>query len=247
MRQTARNTIPRVITMASELTGIIYPILSDDTTLSLDFGNTYSDGSLHKGIDVYSSLKRECDIIAPCDGTVTSAVNNVKGTNKNTGTLGMGNYVYLQTDKGYRVRFQHMKYGSVVVKKNQAVKKGQKIGIIGNTGNSTGRHLHFDVSLPGNISGGRYVSSQNRTYFDPKPFLRGTKPLTKEKQPEIKGERYAVGASVLNVRSGPGTNYTKVKKLTRGTIITVYEIKNDFGRIGEGMWCSMEYLRRSDK
>ena len=231
--------------MASKMAGIVNPVLSDDTTLSLDFGNTYSDGSLHKGIDVYSSLKRECDIIAPCDGTVTQAVNNIKGTNKNTGTLGMGNYVYLQTDRGYRVRFQHMKYGSVVVKKNQAVKRGDRIGIIGNTGYSKGRHLHLDISLPGNISGGRYVSSQNRTYFDPKPFLRGDKQLCKDKPQEepVKSNRYKVMASVLNVRSGPGANYTKVSRLKKGSIITVYEIENGFGRIKDGQWCSMDYLQ----
>lgn len=231
--------------MASKLTGIVNPILSDETTLSLDFGNTYSDGSLHKGIDVYSSQKRECYILAPCDGTVTSAVNNVKGVNRNTDTLGMGNYVYLQTDLNYRLRFQHMKYGSVTVKKNQKIKRGDRIGIIGDTGNTYGRHLHFDISMPGRLSGGRYVSGQNRTYFDPKPFLRGTKKMEKDKAPEQKSNKYKVTASVLNVRSGPGPNYTKVSKLKKGSIITVYEIENGFGRINDGQWCSMDYLKET--
>lgn len=233
--------------MASELKGIVNPVLSDPTTLSLDFGNTYSDGSLHKGIDVYSTQKRECDVIAPCDGTITQSVNNVNGTNKNTGTLGMGNYVYLQTDKGYRLRFQHLKYKSVVVKKNQKVKKGDKLGLIGNTGNSTGRHLHFDVSLPGNQSGGRYVSSQNRTYFDPKPFLKGHHKFTKDPEPVEQvedGVKYKVTASALRVRSGPGLNYTSLRTISKNEIVTVYEMKNDFGRIGKGQWCALAYLRK---
>ena len=231
----------------SEMKGIVNPVLSDPMYLSLDFGNTYSDGSLHKGIDVYSTYKRECDVIAPCDGTITQAVNNIKGTNKNTGTLGMGNYVYLQTDLGYRIRFQHLKFGSVVVKKNQVVKRGQKLGIIGNTGYSTGRHLHTDISLPGNCSGGRYVSSQNRTYFDPKPYLKGHNKLVKEKveeKPDVGGTKHKVIASILNVRSGASTNYTVVRKLKYNEIVTVYETKNDFGRIAKGQWVAMNYLRR---
>jgi murein DD-endopeptidase MepM/ murein hydrolase activator NlpD len=235
--------------MASKLTGIVNPILSDETTLSLDFGNTYSDGSLHKGIDVYSSLKRECAVIAPCAGTVTALCNNVKGTNKSSGTLGMGNYVYLQTDNGLRLRFQHMKYGSVVVKKGQVVKKGAKLGIIGNTGYSSGRHLHFDVSCAGKNSGGRYVSSQNRTYFDPKPFIRGAKSLTKSTQKASESgsevKLYTVTASALRVRSGAGLTYSAVDTIKQGTKVKVYEAKNGFGKISENSskWVSMDYLK----
>ena len=235
--------------MASKLIGIVNPILSDDTTLSLDFGNTYSDGSLHKGIDVYSSLKRECAVVTPCAGTVTALCNNVKGTNKSSGTLGMGNYVYIQTDNGLRLRFQHMKYGSIVVKKWQVVKKGAKLGIIGNTGYSSGRHLHFDVSCAGKNSGGRYVSSQNRTYFDPKPFIRGAKALTKSTQKasesDSNAKAYTVTASALRVRSGAGLSHSAVDTIKCGTKVKVYEVKNGFGKISENSskWVSMEYLK----
>jgi murein DD-endopeptidase MepM/ murein hydrolase activator NlpD len=235
--------------MASKLTDIVNPVLSDDTTLSLDFGNTYSDGSFHKGIDVYSTEKRECYVIAPCDGTITQAVNNIKGTNRNTGTLGMGNYVYLQTDMNYRLRFQHLKYNSLKVKKGSTVKKGDILGIIGNTGYSSGRHLHFDVSCAGKNSNGRYVSSQNRTYFDPKPFIRGAKSLTKSTQKASESgsevKLYTVTASALRVRSGAGLTYSAVDTIKRGTKVRIYEIKNGFGKISESSskWVSMEYAK----
>lgn len=234
--------------MASKLTDIVNPVLSDDTTLSLDFGNTYSDGSFHKGIDVYSTEKRECYIIAPCDGTITQAVNNIKGTNRNTGTLGMGNYVYLQTDMNYRLRFQHLKYNSLKVKKGSTVKKGDILGTIGNTGYSTGRHLHFDISLPGNQNGGRYVSSQNRTYFDPKPYIRGKKSMAKSKSSTQKSENnyktYIVTASALRVRSGAGLNYSQVDRIIKGTKVKVYAVQNNFGKISENAdkWVCMDYV-----
>lgn len=234
--------------MATKMTGIVNPVLSDEMTLSLDFGNTYSDGSFHKGVDVYSSQKRECYVIAPCSGTITSLCNTIQGTNTSNGTAGMGNYVYLQTSSGLRLRFQHMKYKSVIVKKGQTVKKGDKIGIIGNTGNSRGRHLHFDVSVSEKVSGGVYLASQKRTYFDPKPYLKGTKSFVKEQSSAVQsGKKYIVTASKLNVRKGPGTNYSVIKTLKYGTTVTVYETKNGFGRISQNSseWVSVNYLTKA--
>ena len=230
--------------MATKMSGIVNPVLSDEMTLSLDFGNTYSDGSFHKGIDVYSSQKRECYVIAPCPGTVTSLCNTIQGTNTSTGNAGMGNYVYLQTSSGLRLRFQHMKYKSVVVRKNQTVKKGDIIGVIGNTGNSKGRHLHFDVSVSGKAAGGVYLAGQKRTYFDPKPYLKGAKSFGGEQSSvNQSGRKYTVTASVLNVRNGPGTGYKVVASLKKGTTVTVVETSNGFGKIGDNKWVSMNYLR----
>lgn len=48
--------------------------------------------------------------------------------------------------------------------------------------------------------------------------------------------------TVLNVRSGPGTNYPVVGQLSNGTIVTVYEQQNGWGRIGDSRWVSMNYL-----
>ena len=58
------------------------------------------------------------------------------------------------------------------------------------------------------------------------------------------GKKYTVKVnSVLNVRKGPGTNYTKVGTLKNGTSVTVYETKNGFGRIGDNRWVAMSYLK----
>lgn len=152
--------------------------------MTLDFGNTYSNGSFHKGCDFTGNTSVDDGydyVIAIADGVVSSCQNAINGVVKDTGTAGMGNYVYIEHDNGYRSRYQHMKKGSVTVKKGNKVKAGQVIGYIGNTGNSTGRHLHFDISTTGKVAGGTYVASQNRTYFDPKPYIKGTKTLTAKK------------------------------------------------------------------
>ena len=184
--------------------------------MTLDFGYTYSNGSLHKGIDIIGNPNSNNGydyIVAVADGKVTSYQNSISGVIKDTGTKGMGNYVYIETPDGYRWRYQHMTKGSVTVKTGDSVKKGQIIGYMGNTGNSTGRHLHLDVSKSGKVSGGYYVSSQNRTYFDPKPFLKsgsGTSTAAAPSTTTKKTGNYTVKADV-NVRAGAGTSYTRVK------------------------------------
>ena len=58
------------------------------------------------------------------------------------------------------------------------------------------------------------------------------------------GKTYTVNVnSVLNVRSGAGTNYKVVRQLANGTKVTVYETSNGWGRIGNNEWVSMNYLK----
>lgn len=57
-------------------------------------------------------------------------------------------------------------------------------------------------------------------------------------------KKYKVTAkSGLRVRKGPGLSYGVVKVLKYGTVVTVYEKKNGWGRIGTNQWCSMAYLK----
>lgn len=204
--------------MSTKLSGIkTYALQKGDHYMTLDIGYTYSNGSLHKGIDIIGNPNTNNGydyIVAVAAGKVVAYCNTIEGVIKDTGTKGCGNYVTIETDDGYRWRYMHMTKGSVKVKTGDRVAQGQVIGYMGNTGNSTGRHLHLDVSRKGKLSGGYYVSSQDRTYFDPKPFLRqtagaiSTKPTTTT--PATKTGTYVVKGDV-NVRSGAGTKYSKIK------------------------------------
>lgn len=58
------------------------------------------------------------------------------------------------------------------------------------------------------------------------------------------GKTYHVKVNtVLNVRTGASTAYKVVAQLKNGTAVTVYEQKNGWGRIGNGRWVSMNYLK----
>lgn len=48
----------------------------------------------------------------------------------------------------------------------------------------------------------------------------------------------------MNVRSGPGTSYSVVRKLPLGTSVTLYEEKNGWGRISSNEWISMQYVKK---
>lgn len=56
---------------------------------------------------------------------------------------GYGNVLILEHDGGYYTLYGHLK--SAVVKKGQYVEKGQKVALSGNTGISSGPHLHFEL------------------------------------------------------------------------------------------------------
>ncbi|GAA0493952.1 M23 family metallopeptidase [Salinibacillus aidingensis] len=88
-------------------------------------------GSFHKGMDIARPSNRS--IYAADNGVVVSA--GYDG--------GYGNRIVINHKNGYRTTYSHL--SSIRVNVGQTVQKGQVIGIMGSTGNSTGVHLHFEV------------------------------------------------------------------------------------------------------
>jgi murein DD-endopeptidase MepM/ murein hydrolase activator NlpD len=88
-------------------------------------------GKLHKGID----------IARPSDRTIKAADNGrVESAGYNNG---YGNKVVIDHNNGLRTVYAHLE--SISVSEGQVVSQGQKLGVMGSTGNSTGIHLHFEV------------------------------------------------------------------------------------------------------
>ena len=86
-------------------------------------------------------------LIAPCDAEVVIVVDgiadNVPGEmNREQVT---GNTVVLKTANNEFLLFAHFKQNSIKVKTGNAVKKGQLLGLCGNSGNSSEAHLHFHI------------------------------------------------------------------------------------------------------
>ena len=87
------------------------------------------------------------EIIAPCNATVVLTVDGIK--DNKPGELNPiyvpGNTVILKTDNSEYLFFAHFRQASIVVEQGQQVKKGQLLGLCGNSGNSSEPHLHFHI------------------------------------------------------------------------------------------------------
>lgn len=83
-------------------------------------------------------------IHAPLDGAVIAAEDRHPDDRPYTESPGKGNYIDIRTDDGKILHFFHIQRGSVMVKKGERVKAGDRIARIGNSSSFT-PHLHFGV------------------------------------------------------------------------------------------------------
>ena len=75
-----------------------------------------------------------------------------------------GNQVSLDLGGGFTAFYAHLQPGSVRVKVGDRVRRGQVLGLVGNSGNSTGPHLHFQISRGASILGSEGVPFVYRAY-----------------------------------------------------------------------------------
>lgn len=103
-----------------------------------NFKVTQKYHSGHKGMDIVGLSSK--NIISPVAGIVKSSTII---TNKNNITWEWGNYVRVDDAQGNKHYFCHM--ASRAVSAGQRVEIGTKLGVMGNTGNSSGAHCHYQV------------------------------------------------------------------------------------------------------
>ncbi len=115
-----------------------------------DDGQTYHGDKLdNKNYYAFGS-----EALAVADGIVTEVKDgiplNVPGLNSRTVPINLetiaGNHVILDIGNGNYAMYAHLQPGSIRVKEGDRVRRGQVLGLVGNTGNSTEPHLHFQIS-----------------------------------------------------------------------------------------------------
>jgi len=109
-------------------------------------------GTFHNGIDLIRGNPSlgDLNIVAIADGVVTNVVYNLPDSHTgNVRTNTAGNLVDYVTDNGILVRNLHLAAGSVTVRRNDRIRMGQVIGVMGRTGSVTGLHLHFEMRRDG--------------------------------------------------------------------------------------------------
>ena len=131
-------------------TGNIYGGAPTSTNITSTFGPRTIQGIAgnHGAIDIGATCNSDV-VIATKDGVVKT-VNNTCDNNgyyKNTCGGGLGNYVVITHSDGTESRYGHMYPDSITVSVGDNVVQGQKIGMVGNSGSSTGCHLHFEMRI----------------------------------------------------------------------------------------------------
>jgi len=106
-------------------------------------------GTFHSGIDIAAPIGTP--VYTPLGGTVVRA----------GAASGFGQAVYIRHDNGYVTVYGHV--SRIFVSTGQRVYAGQNIAAVGNLGQSTGPHLHFEVHTNGNLYGNA---------INPIPWLR---------------------------------------------------------------------------
>lgn len=108
-------------------------------------------------------------IYAPCDGVIGTSTRVYVGK-----TAEWGNYIRLDTTDGkYSMFFCHLATRYAI--KGQELKRGDRLGVMGNTGKSTGPHLHFEMRLKGTsttINPFDFFGIPNKTFKSYKSLLK---------------------------------------------------------------------------
>lgn len=223
----------------------MYPIKANKLKCTSKYGNrsyTYKGKKVsdyHRGIDLVANPNnRNEEILAFADGQVTSV-------QKTGAQYGTGCYVRIKHSNGYYTLYYHLKSGSIVVNKGDKVKKGQKIGIIGTTGQSTGVHLHFQID-----------KGSSSSSINPYDYVFGNKILVPDSTTESKKEtttntstqKFKIGDQVVisgnlyknaNATTPSGTIKNKTTKITRYSKGS----KHPYNTIGDIGWIDESSIR----
>lgn len=186
------------------------------------------NGDMHDGVDIAKS--GTVPVVASAAGTVSKSYYSDS----------YGNVVFIKhsiNGKAYETVYAHLQNRAVSA--GQVVNQGQFLGYMGNTGRSTGQHLHFEIHQP-----------SWRNSVDPMDYIGATTPDT----PSIDQPNYVTpkeGAygrltvtwnetSQVNVYDAPNGNFKS--RVDSGASYNVYNKKDGWYDIGASTWVRADYV-----
>ncbi|MBV6395529.1 MAG: hypothetical protein HFACDABA_01105 [Anaerolineales bacterium] len=209
---------------------LIYPVTGPITQLFGENPDFYQKWGFpgHNGIDF--GIANGTPVLAAAKGTVDK-ISFEDG--------GYGNYIKLRHTDGasvYYTYYAHLMQASVAA--GQGIEAGAVIGHSNNTGASTGPHLHF--GLRKSDTSGAY-----KGYIDPKPYfgVSGGSATGKAGEVALPNLKFEVIVDELRVRSGPGVNYSELKRIKKGTAVTASKLYSEgaWVEIEPGQWCAVTF------
>ena len=174
-------------------------------------GQTRTNHSPVNAVDFNRAGDEGDVVVAAASGTVSRVANE--------GNRSYGRWIEINHGGGWTTRYAHLSVQSVRV--GQKVARGQKIGNVGNTGGSSGAHLHYEARKNGVTVRASFAGSA-ALYF-------GTRSYTSKNSCGGGGGGGGGGANgrvdtagpPLTIRSGPGTNYAAIGSVADGAAVTI--------------------------
>jgi hypothetical protein len=159
-------------------------------TNSVDFNRANDDGDA---------------VVASAAGTVTRVANE--------GNTSYGRWIEISHGSGFTTRYAHLSVQAVSV--GQAVRVGQRIGAVGNTGGSTGAHLHFEQRLNG--------AAVRATFNGAGALYFGTRNYTSQNSCGGAGVvgRVDTAGAALTIRAGASSNTAAVGSVSDGATVRI--------------------------
>ena len=193
-----------------DLTGFCMP--TEHTRITDVFGYRPRRRRGHYGLDVKVYV----------GDTIRAAFNGKVRIVKNQGRRGYGKYIVIRHDNGLETVYGHL--SKQLVKPDQLVKAGEPIGLGGNTGRSTGSHLHFETLFLG-----VHIDPALMFNFEKQDIVADTYTFHKNKssasggKPSGKGIFYKVkrGDTLSKIAVKQGTTVSQLCKLNRISRTTI--------------------------
>lgn len=151
-------------------------------------------GASHKGLDLVGMDDKT--IYSTVTGTVEAARHDTHPTG------GMGLYIRIKDDKD-KLYYYFAHLSEICVKPGQYVREGDKLGVEGNTGNSTGSHLHYEIRS----------STNNMTFLDVSRISKIPNKLGVYKMPDIKDVTITIGQIEVDAKLIDGVTYAPLREL----------------------------------
>jgi hypothetical protein len=133
------------------------------------------------------------EVLAVADGTVVRTNDgvdeNIPGETPGPDVEPGGNFVVLDLGGGQQVLYAHLIPGSLRVQTGEAVNRGDVIGLLGNSGNSTEPHLHFHVARTVNLQSLSALDAIGLPFVHASFVIQRNRPVLGERQLELPLDR----------------------------------------------------------
>ncbi len=185
---------------------------------AIDWMQLDSEGRMVHGdsADVHNYTCYGADVLAVADGTVIATQKDLEdqkpGTLPDPKTINIdnvdGNHVILDLGGGVYAFYAHMQKNGVVVNVGDRVTRGQVLGKLGNTGNTSAPHLHFQLmnqpsalgaqGIPYLIDSFQLAGEVNKAEFDAAPGIEGNWGKGMLPTPSPRQKQFPIDLDIVN-------------------------------------------------